>query len=123
MVRGERGEINGSEVRYLQDFRTPMYFELHRQDAGIDENLEGYFHKGIVGQGKGWYSNPFVPSRLYDDEIAVATCMEKMAEYARGGAEFYSVAEASHDTYLGLMIDQATEEKRTIEVGARFVGG
>jgi predicted dehydrogenase len=119
LVRGEKGEINGSDVRYLQDFRTPIHCELHREDAGIDGNLEGYFHKGIIGQGKWWYPNPFAAARLFDDEIAVATCMEKMAEYARGGADFYSLAEASHDTYLGLMIDQASEENRTIEVVAR----
>jgi GFO/IDH/MocA oxidoreductase family protein len=122
LIRGEKGEINDAEVRYLQDFRTPMHFELHRQDAGVDENLEGYFHKGIIGGGKWWYSNPFGAARLFDDEIAVATCMEKMAEYARGGPEFYSLAEASQDTYLGLMVDEAAQEGRTIEVGPRDWG-
>jgi predicted dehydrogenase len=116
LVRGEKGEINGSQVRYLQDFRTPIHFELHREDAGIDGNLEGYYHKGIIGQGKWWYSNPFAPARLYDDETAVAICMQKMADYARGGPAFYSLAEASFDTYLGLKLDQAAQETRTIEI-------
>jgi predicted dehydrogenase len=119
LIRGEKGEINGSQVRHLRDFRNPIHFELHRQDAGIDGNLEGYFHKGILGAGRWWYENPFVPARLSDDELAVATCMEKMAEYARGGPEFYSLAEASHDTYLGLMMDQAAEQQKTLEVNSR----
>ena len=36
-------------------------------------------------------------NRLTDDEIANAISLIKMAEYARGGPEFYSVAQASQD--------------------------
>jgi hypothetical protein len=119
LIRGERGEINQTRVRHLLDFRTPMEFELHRVDAGQDGNLEGHHHKGVVGAAQWWYENPFLPARLFDDEIAVATCLEKMSVYAAGGADFYSLAEASHDMYLGLMMDQAAEEEKTIEVQPR----
>jgi hypothetical protein len=116
LVRGERGEINQNVVRHLADFRTPLQFELLRQDAGIDGNLEGFHHKGIVGEGRWWYRNPFGEARLADDEIAVATCLAKMADYARDGASFYSLAEASHDTYLSLMMEQAATEGKKIQV-------
>jgi predicted dehydrogenase len=107
LVRGERGEINNSEVRYLVDYQTPVEMSLRRVDAGHDGNLEGYYLKGILAGEKWGYRNPFAPARLTDDEIAIAACLEKMAVYAGGGPEFYSVAEAAQDHYLGLLIDQA----------------
>ena len=107
LVRGERGEINNTTVRWLADCRTPITVELQRQDAGQDGNLEGYYHKGILAGGEWVYRNPFVPGRLADDEIAIATCLQKMAEYADGGPDFYNLADASQDHYLGIMLDLA----------------
>ena len=116
LVRGQRGEINQTHVRHLLDFRTPMEFELQRVDAGHNGNLEGYFHKGIVGGGRWWYENPFPGARLTDDELAVAASLAHMAAYARGGPDFYSLAEASYDHYLNLMLDQALASGQTVEV-------
>ncbi|SEO13045.1 Gfo/Idh/MocA family protein [Paenibacillus sp. OV219] len=107
LVRGERGEINNREVRYLKDYSTPVELELRRLNAGEDGNLEGFYHKGIIA-GEEWvYRNPFVPGRLSDDEIAIATCLAKMAEYAAGGPDFYSLAEASQDHYISLMMNES----------------
>ena len=119
LVRGERGEINQMRVRHVMDFRTPMEFDLQRLEAGQNGNMEGYYHKGIVGGGKWWYENPFAPVRMADDELAVATSMAKMAEYARGGDNFYSLAEASHDQYLSLMMEQAVLRGQTVEAHAQ----
>lgn len=114
LVRGERGEINNLDVRYLKDYLTPVEFELKRVNAGEGGNLEGYYLKGILA-GEEWvYRNPFVPGRLTDDEIAVATCLEKMAAYAAGGPGFYSLAEASQDHYLSLLIDQAAQSGEAV---------
>ena len=115
LVRGLRGEINQSRIRHLLDFRTPMEFELERRDAGLNGNLEGYYHKGIVGGGRSWYENPFRGARLSDDELAVATLLSHMADFARGGADFYSLAEASYDHYLNLMLDQSLSSGKTVE--------
>ncbi|REE92741.1 oxidoreductase family protein [Paenibacillus taihuensis] len=107
LVRGELGEINNREVRYLKDYLTPVELELRRLNAGEDGNLEGYYHKGILA-GEEWvYRNPFVPGRLSDDEIAIATCLAKMDEYAAGGPSFYSLAEASQDHYISLMMNES----------------
>jgi predicted dehydrogenase len=119
LLRGERGEINQTRVRHVMDFRTPMEFDLQRLDAGQNANMEGFYHKGIVGGGRWWYENPFPGPRLTDDELAVATCLAKMAEYARGGRSFYSLAEASHDQYLSLMMEQAIVRNETIEAHAQ----
>jgi hypothetical protein len=106
-VRGQRGEIFNHRLSMLADFQTPLHLELKRINKGEEENLEGYYMQGIMA-GESWvYRNPFIPARLYDDEIAIATCLQLMAEYVAGGAEFYSFAEAAQDHYLGMMIEKA----------------
>jgi predicted dehydrogenase len=115
LVRGERGEINNLDGCYLDDFRTPVRIRFARNDAGQTGNLEGYYHQGYSAGVEDWYRNPFVPGRLSDDEIAVATCLESMRRYLETGRSFYSLAEASQDHYLSLMIDEATRSGRTLE--------
>jgi len=119
LVRGERGEINNDTVRYLEDFRTPVTLKLLRQNAGEAGNLEGYYHKGILAGAEWVYRNPFIPARLTDDEIAVATCLKKMACYAEGGPEFYPLAEGSQDHYLAMMIDRAVASGETVSTTAQ----
>jgi len=48
-----------------------------------------------------------MPARLSDDEIAVASCLAGMDAYVDGGPDMYSLAEASQDHYLNLMIERA----------------
>jgi hypothetical protein len=107
LVRGNRGEINNSEVRYLKDFRTPIEYDLMQKNGGVNGNVEDYSVKGVLA-GEDWaYINPYFPAKLSDDEIAIACCLEKMEEYLKSGIEFYSLAEASQDHYLGMMINKA----------------
>lgn len=104
LVRGERGEMDQHEVRWLADFRTPLSAPLTRRDAGQGGNLEGYFHHGYT-LGDGWlYRNPFVPARLHDDEIAITECLVRMAAYVDGGPSFMDLREAAHDHYLYLLM-------------------
>lgn len=115
LVRGERGEINNLDGCYLIDFHTPIRIRFERNDAGQEGNLEGYYHKGYTAGGQSWYQNPFIPGRLSDDEIAVGTCLESMGYYLETGNSFYSLAEASQDHYLSLLIDEASRSGRTLE--------
>jgi predicted dehydrogenase len=115
LVRGDRGEINNLDVRYLIDFATPMEMQLKRMDAGQTGNLEGYHHKGYVAGGAWWYRNSFAPARLSDDEIAIATCLESMAHYLETGNSFYDLAEASQDHYLSILIGSAAKSGNPIE--------
>ncbi|WP_438448941.1 Gfo/Idh/MocA family protein [Gorillibacterium sp. sgz5001074] len=114
LVRGERGEIHNEEVRYLRDFRTPVETGLRRIQAGAGGNLEGFHLKGILLGEEEIYRNPYAPGRLSDDEIAVATCLGRMGEYIGGGSSFYSLAEASQDHYLSLLIKQAAASRQKI---------
>jgi len=115
LIRGERGEINNKRVKYLKDFKTPVEFDLKRMNAGEDGNLEGYYLKWILA-GKDWiYKNPFIPGRITDDEIAIASCLKKMSSFVEGGKRFYSFAEAAQDHYLSLLIKESIDKNRTVE--------
>lgn len=114
LVRGERGELHDTTIRYLKDFKTPVTLELTRRDAGQGGNLEGYSHQGITAGDTWLYRNPFAPARLSDEEIAIATCLEKMAAYAKSGKSFYSLAEAAQDHYLSLMMEEALESGKSV---------
>lgn len=108
VIRGERGEIADREVRYLKDFRTPVLHELRRVDRGQSGDLDGYYHQGILA-GDGYaFRNPWPRARLMDDEIAIATALEKMGAFARGEGEGpYPFAEAAQDQYLSLAMSEA----------------
>ncbi len=114
LLRGDRGEIRDRSVRSLQDHRTPVSGELTRHDAGQDGNLEGHYLRGITLGDEWVYRNPFVPARLFDDEIAVATCLTRMAAWLDGGPDVCSLADAAQDHYLGLLIAQAARTGQTV---------
>lgn len=119
LVRGERGEINGFTARWLLDHQTPVQVELLRRETGQEGNLEGQYLEGYLA-GETWlYRNPHLPGRLSDDEIAIATCLAKMADYADGGPSFYSVAEAAQDHYLGMLIDRAASSGEVVSAEPR----
>lgn len=115
LLRGEKGEINGTAVRLLQDYRTPVRFELIRRDAGTDGNLEGFHHQAILGGGEVFYENPFPGPRWSDDEIALATSLARMQTYVETGEEFYSVAAACQDRYLDLLVSEAAGSGAVVE--------
>ncbi|MBO7743672.1 Gfo/Idh/MocA family oxidoreductase [Paenibacillus sp. MWE-103] len=108
-VRGVRGEIFDRRLSLLHDYKTARPLEFRRINKGEWENAEGYFLQGIMAGDQWVYENPFMPGRLYDDEIAIASCLQKMAAYAAGGPDFYGLPEASQDCYLGYLIEQAIQ--------------
>lgn len=120
LVRGERGEIVTDTAVCLADCATPIRVKFVRHRAGEHGNLDGQFLKGIQA-GEDWvYRNPLAPARLFDDEIAIGTCLLKMAEHARGGPEFYPLAEACQDRYFDSVMDEAAETGRTIATVTQF---
>ncbi len=124
LVRGERGEVDGSTVRLLLDARTPVEMALARRDAGQGGNLEGLHHVGVTLGAEWLYRNPFAPARLADDEIAVATCLDRMVAYVGGGEGFCSLAEGAHDHYLALMVAQAADGPGTVRApGLSWIRG
>jgi predicted dehydrogenase len=106
-VRGLRGEITNLHVAYLHDFRSPMAYDIERVRAGENTNLEGNHLRGLRGGGEWLYRNEFEPARLFDDELAIASLLVGMYEHVNGGPDIYSLAEASQDQYLQLLIREA----------------
>ena len=101
-------------MRHLADVRTPLVQEIRRVVAGENGNLEGLFLRGMT-LGERWlYRNPFLPARLNDEEIAVASCLVGMSEHVAGGPDVCSVAVAAQDVYLSLMIRRAIEAGDTV---------
>ncbi|RAK12721.1 oxidoreductase family protein [Halanaerobium saccharolyticum] len=115
LIRGSEGEIKNSTLKYLKDYQTPIELELKRVEAGINQNLEGFYLKGITCGEEWLYQNPFLPARFSDDEIAVAEALVKMKDFLETGDSFYSLAEASQDQYLALMIEESFQKKEKIE--------
>ena len=113
-IRGERGEIADLDVRYLNDFRTPVVQTLRRNDRGHFGDLDGYYLDGIMAGDGHAFRNPFPRARLMDDEIAIAIALERMGALARGaGPGPYAFAEGAQDQYLSLAMSEAA---RTGEV-------
>jgi hypothetical protein len=107
LLRGDRGEIDNADLLYLADFRTPVSTTFRRVATGEGGNLEGLFLRGITLGAEWTFVNDFTPARLTDDEIAIATCLVRMSEHVAGGSELYSLAEASQDYYLSMLMKEA----------------
>lgn len=117
-VRGTHGEIDDAQVRWLLDHRTPMQADIERREAGQRTNLEGHCLHGYLAAGRWLYRNPFAPAPFSDDFIAMATVLERMGAYARGGDSAYGLAEACHDHWLGLHAQRAIAAGGDLEVPA-----
>jgi predicted dehydrogenase len=112
LVRGERGEIAHDSAVYLKDYLTPIQVPFIRQNAGQHGNLAGHYVQGIQAGEEWLYHNPVAPARLFDDEIAIADCLLRMAKYAAGGEPSYSLEEACQDRYLDLAMQESLRENK-----------
>jgi hypothetical protein len=122
LIRGDRGELDDRRARWLLDHRTPVVADLVRHDTGHDGNLEGFHHVGFTLGDQWVYRNPFVPARLSDDEIAVATCLARMAAWLEGGPDVCSLADAAQDQYLGLCIAEAARTGQPVRTSGHVWG-
>ena len=109
LVRGDRGELREETVRRIEDFGTPVRMRIERLAAGGPGNHEGLFLRGLTLGDQWLYRNEFAPARLADDELALASLLDRMRVYVDGGPDVYSLAEARQDNYLQLAIRRAVE--------------
>ena len=119
IVRGTHGELDGHEVRYIRSDGEPVHQTLRRWDTGLEGNLEDPGHRGYLLGDEWVYRNPFPTARLTDDEIAIATVLERMAAHVVDGSPLYSVEEAVHDTRISLAISRAAETGNPTTVATR----
>ena len=113
-IKGDRGELFNERLTYLLDYQTPMETDIRRINLGENQNVEGFGLKGLIAADTWYYRNPYPNSRLTDDEIAVAVCLEKMAHYVATGEAFYSFAQGAQDMYLGMMIEKAATKAQVV---------
>ena len=114
-VRGSAGELHNDEVVRMTGPRTLVRTPLVRRQTGYDLDLIGYDTEHISFGSDVLYRNPYPGRRWMDDEIAMATLLERMADWVRGeGPEPYPLAEGVQDQQIALAIDESVERDTTV---------
>jgi predicted dehydrogenase len=114
-VRGSAGELHNDEVVRMTGARTLVRTPLLRRQTGYDLDLIGYDTEHITFGSEVLYRNPYPGRRWMDDEIAMATLLERMANWLRGdGPEPYPLAEGVQDHQLALAIEESADSDNTV---------
>ena len=114
-VRGTAGELHNDEVVRMTGPRTLVRSPLVRRQTGHDLDLIGYDTEHITLGSDVLYRNPYPGRRWMDEEIAMATLLERMADWVRGeGPEPYSLAEGSQDQQIALAIEESAGSDTTV---------
>jgi predicted dehydrogenase len=114
-VRGSAGELHNDEVVRMAGPRTLVRTPLVRRQTGYDLDLIGYDTEHITLGSDVLYSNPYPGRRWMDDEIAIATLLERTADWVRGdGPEPYPLAEGAQDQQVALAIEESADSGRTL---------
>jgi predicted dehydrogenase len=114
-VRGSAGELHNDEVVRMTGPRTLVRTPLVRRQTGYDLDLIGYDTEHISIGSDVLYRNPYPGRRWMDDEIAMATLLERMASWVRGeGPEPYRLAEGAQDLQVALAIEEAADSDSTV---------
>lgn len=115
LIRGEQGEIEQEEVRFLTaNYPEYIKFSLKREYSGWDNSLERPGTIAVSGNGKIYYRSPLGAAGLSDEELAVCTSLLKMKDYLTTGVSHYSLGEELQDQYLALLIREAVESGKPV---------
>ena len=118
VVRGTSGELADDQVIRLGDPTTPVTSPLVHRRTGIDLNLEGNELDHISFDGRVVYRNPFPGARFSEDDLAVASLLERTGAWARGeGPEPYPLAEGLQDHLLSVAIQDAATSGLEVRTG------
>jgi predicted dehydrogenase len=108
VVRGSRGELVGTSVAWAGDDGRPLDAPIHRRQTGLDGDLEGADLDALTWAGRTLFRNPYRGSRLSDEEIAIATLLERTGAWRRGEQPPpYPLAQACQDHLLALAVEQS----------------
>jgi len=108
LVRGSHGEISNDELIRLASPTSIVKSQFNRYQVGHDLNLDGHDTEHISLNGAVIWQNPYIGARLMDEEIAIASMMEKMGAWVRqSGPAPYPLASASQDHLISLAIDDS----------------
>jgi predicted dehydrogenase len=114
-VRGSAGELHNDQLVRLTAPRTLVHTSLVRRQMGHDLDLNGFDTEHISLGGEVVYRNPYIGQRWMDDEIAIATLLERTASWIRDdGPEPYPLVEGLHDQQIALAIEESAETDATV---------
>ena len=114
-VRGSAGELHNDEVIRMTGPRTLVRTPVVRRQTGYDLDLIGYDTEHISLGSEVLYRNPYPGRRWMDDEIAMATLLEHMADWVRGeGPQPYPLAEGTQDQQVALAIEESANSDTTV---------
>ncbi len=117
-VRGSAGELHDDEVLRLSGPRNLVRTPLVRRQGGYDLDLVGYDTEQISFGSEVLYANPYLGHRWMDEEIAMATLLERTAAWVRGeGPEPYPLADGLHDQQVALAIEESADTDATVTTG------
>lgn len=108
VIRGSAGELVDDTVTRLVEPTSPGESPLVYRRTGVDMNLEGNDLVHVSFDGRIVYRNPWVGTRLSEDDIAVASMLAAQGAWVRGeGPEPYSLSQACQDHAIGLAIEES----------------
>ena len=115
LVRGSAGELHDDEVVRMAAPRALVRSPLVRRQTGHDLDLIGYDTEHISLGSEVLYRNPYPGRRWMDDEIAIATLLERTADWVQGeGPEPYPLAEGMQDQQVALAIEESADHDTTV---------
>jgi hypothetical protein len=101
----------------MVDATSPVESHLVYRRTGVDMNLEGNDLDFVSVDGKVVYRNPYVGTRLSEDDIAVAAFLEATGAWARGeGPEPYPLAQGCQDHAIALAIGESARTGQDVRV-------
>ena len=119
LVRGSAGELHDDEVVRMTGPRELVRSPLVRRQTGHDLDLIGYDTEHISLGSEVLYRNPYPGRRWMDEEIAMASLLERTAAWARGdGPEPYPLAEGAQDHQVALAIEASADADATVTTSA-----
>ncbi|NCT91801.1 Gfo/Idh/MocA family oxidoreductase [Cellulomonas sp. APG4] len=115
LVRGSHGELADDAVQRWVDPRASVTSLLARRQHGIGQDMERADLEHLSFEGRVVYRNPYLGARLSDDDIAVATLLDRSRAWVRGDGEPpYPLAEAAQDHLVGLAVVEAARTRRVV---------
>lgn len=122
-VHGIRGEVHDDSWSWVGDDGQLCRMRTAYERCGTHGDLDPLHLKRISLGERTLFANPFAPSSLSDEQIAIAETIRRMRDYVETGLAFSSLEDACHDQYLSLLIAQAQESGRRVESTAQVWQG